>query len=545
MNLYKEFANKELKRKKIHDSIANEMQATQQEKLENEVRRQQKQKEDEEAAALQKLQQPDPKPKPKTRKPEKPRKKHKAAEDDDDKKEEVESAETEGGDGADPETPKAKEKPRKLRKHTVKKAYGAGDSVGSVLVDESLIGKVKSPAVKPPAITTMDRSMNAFNNSHMDELCKKVVGGTLDVVKDNCLMYWKIFRARNMRKIITLWSAMNIRSCLRCHPSTDGKDGQGIQSILYNMRDNTMMISLFDEKYIQTNQLYYCSHVLNIAIQSNQVQVHLSSKKDDNEFVLVWIILKQYSNRLCVLCVDKNNNIVDSIYTVVHNANEFGTDLITTPLNTLTQYVSRISPSVKGVSTTCLISMRTDSKDINSRLRTLEQGNIQTVYFALKEGMSRGEKAARGVKFDIYGVSQDSSSLHTIIFNDGQIKYIMCPSRAPENDNEFNTKLFEVMSLKHINFVLSLLPFSIKSIVTFINMSISKEIMLSIKYNVTDSLALDNLVKYFVSNDETQKPYDAQLVRETIKKVIDIYLCLTYEIVDLGSFHYIIRHAVL
>lgn len=567
MNLYKEFATKEKKRKTLNDNIEHELQTIQREKLECEAKRL------EDLAAFNAAQPPAPAPAPtitsvsevKTKShAKKPSTKKRPSSGSVKKKSDSDgvlvteldpatSSNTEhdmtttlkqkdevSGKKEDKKRPSssssaaaAVKKPKKVQK----KAYDA--SLDGMLVEESLIDKVRTPVVTAPTMTPADRSMNVVNKCHMDELCQKIVAGTLDTVKEHCVMYWKIFRARNMRKIISLWSTMNARSCLRCHPSTDAKDGQGIQSILYNMRDNTMMISLFDEKYIQTNQLYYCSHTLNIAIFSNQVQVHLSSKKDDNEFVLVWIVLKQYSNRLCVLCVDKNNNIVDSINTVVYNSNEFGTDLITTPLNTLTQYVSRIAPSNRAMSTTCLISMRTVSKDINSRLRTLEQGNIQTIYFALKEG------PGKCVKFDIYGVSQDYNSLHTIIFNDGQIKYIMCPSRAPESDNEFSTKLFEVLPMKHLNYVLSLLPFAIKSIVTFINMSIAQEVLMSIKYNVIDASALDTLVKYFAQTDEAQKPYDLQLVREMIKKVVDIYLCLTYEIVDLGTFHYIIRHAVL
>ena len=381
-------------------------------------------------------------------------------------------------------------------------------------------------------LPTNQRQTSIVDKTEMDELCSSIVRGTMTQVREHSLLYWKIFRARNMRNIVNLWMNMNNRCNLRCSPDSETKDGPGVQSVMYRMNDNTMMISLFGESCIARNQLYYCAHTLNIAVDASQIPVNITSKKDDSDFYLVWLILRRFSNRLCVLCVDKDNNIVDTINTYVYDANLVGTDLIMSPLNLMTQYVAR------NTSNTRLISMRTSSRDIRGRLKTLETGNITNLFFSLKE-VHAGDETF--LKFDIYGVTQDARSFHTIFFNTSQIKHVP-GNESPVAPVEMKSRFVELMKLAHLNHLLSLLSFSIKSMMTFITAQISQEVMLTIRYNINDQQSLEYLARYYQSCDDGKKDYDISVIRDLLKKAVDIYLCLSYDIVDLGSFHYNIQH---
>lgn len=396
-------------------------------------------------------------------------------------------------------------------------------------------GDEPNPARLLRSLPMNQRQTSIELKTMLDDLCNRVVKGTMEQVKEHCVLYWKIFHARNMRNIVNLWVNMNDRCCLRCSPSTDTKDGPGIQSVLYKMSDNTMMISLFNEASIQRNQLYYCAHTLNIGVNAPQIRVQITSKKDDSEFYLVWTILKKASDRLCVLCVDNDNNIVDTINTMVYDANQDGTDLIMTPLTLMSKFVAKNN-------NTRLISMRTMTREIRTRFRTLELNNITNLLFSLKE--AGDPKKGSFLKFDIYGVTQDATSFHTIFFNNSQIKHIKDDGDGGAGPVDMHSRFVELLRLPHLNHLLSLLSFSIKSIMTFISSQIAQQLLMSIRYNIKDQAALESLARYYASCDDSspKKDYDVGVVRELLKKAADIYLCLSYDIVDLGTFHYNIQH---
>lgn len=332
----------------------------------------------------------------------------------------------------------------------------------------------------------------------------EVVRLPLEDAKKICSFYWKTQHIHEITNVIEIIHNLNQKCQLNI-------SSENIH--LFGMYENLKLG--FSCILNVSNDNFFNVHQMLIEMEPHFIR-NMNIRRPTNE-KLFWLILKEHPNYLCVVRMNHNNNITDSMYSNIINEQ----NIINNP--TLLNLVYNDIPFLMSSSkeNPFLVGLRIHTSMFSSQLMCLKKSDF--IHFQLN-------KQGDMLTFDIVSFAQNDNIYNRVRFPELPMKIV----GDEEKKEDVKNHLPNIISVPFINYLLCFVKFNQKKFHKLINYKLNKIAVLLLKSTIINRGELVDAQNKWLAN---KRILSSNVISILLKKHIIFHINIIYKTDNVYEFN--------